>query len=56
MSQEEVEAAVAARDARDRARPDAPALAAADAVTIDTSRLTPEEVFAAALAVIAAQG
>jgi CMP/dCMP kinase len=51
----EVTAAVAERDARDRSRTDAPALAAVDAVRIDTTAMTPDEVLAAALAVIAAR-
>lgn len=44
-----------ARDARDQNRGVAPAQPAADAVVLDTSRLSVEEVFAAALAIVQKQ-
>lgn len=42
-----------ARDARDRERKVAPLCAAADAVTLDTTEMSAEEAFAAAMAVVA---
>lgn len=41
-----------ARDARDATRATAPALPAADAISLDTSSLTADEAFAAALAIV----
>jgi cytidylate kinase len=46
---------VKARDARDSGRTEAPLRPADDAVVIDTSALTPDEVFARALAVVTAR-
>jgi len=43
------------RDARDSARADAPLAVAADAITLDTTRLGIEEAFAAALAIVEAR-
>jgi cytidylate kinase len=43
------------RDARDSGRPDAPLMAAADAVILDTSQLGVEEAFAAAVAAVEAR-
>ncbi len=52
VSEASVLAQLQERDERDRNRKDAPALAADDAVHIDTSVMTPDEVVAAALLVI----
>lgn len=52
ISLEDIAADLAARDERDRNRKDAPLLAAADAVTIDTSSLKREEAIAAAIAAV----
>lgn len=52
VSLEEIAANLARRDERDRSRKDAPLVAAEDAVTIDTSRLRPEEAIAAAIAAV----
>jgi len=50
-----IEADLAARDARDRTRAEAPLVAAADAVTLDTSALSAEAAIAAALALVEAR-
>ncbi len=52
----DVTAAMAARDAQDEQRAAAPLRPAGDAVVIDTSALTVEEVFARAMAVVQAAG
>jgi cytidylate kinase len=49
---EAITADLAARDKRDRNRKDAPLVAAADAITIDTSDLNREEAIAAAIAAV----
>jgi len=49
---EQIRADLAARDERDTARADAPLRAAADAVIIDTSALSPAEAIAAAIAAV----
>lgn len=49
---DEVLAAITERDARDSNRLNAPLTVAADAITIDTSAMTPAEVFAHALAIV----
>ncbi|MEY4160706.1 MAG: hypothetical protein RLZZ136_1327 [Pseudomonadota bacterium] len=46
---------LAARDARDRSRSTAPLIAAADAVTLDTSSLSRDAAIAAAIAIVAQQ-
>lgn len=51
VSLEEIAADLAARDERDRARKDAPLMAAADAVVLDTSALDRDAAIAAALAI-----
>ncbi|WP_285018072.1 (d)CMP kinase [Novosphingobium sp. fls2-241-R2A-195] len=51
-SLEEIAADLAARDARDKGRKDAPLVAAADALVIDTSTLKREEAIAAAIAAV----
>jgi cytidylate kinase len=50
---EEIAADLAARDARDTQRSDAPLVAAADAVVLDTSDLGRDEAIAAAIAIVA---
>jgi cytidylate kinase len=50
---EEIAADLEARDARDTQRSDAPLLAAADAVVLDTSDLGRDEAIAAAIAIVA---
>lgn len=52
---ETIAAGIAARDARDSGRKDAPLLAAGDAVEIDTSALGPDEAIAAAVAIVEAR-
>jgi cytidylate kinase len=54
VTEEELARELAERDARDRSRPHSPLAAADDAVEIDTSRLSVEEVVAAMLARIEA--
>jgi cytidylate kinase len=49
---EAITADLAARDERDRSRKDAPLVAAADAIEIDTSELKREEAIAAAIAAV----
>ena len=49
---ESIAADLAQRDARDSSRKDAPLVAAADAVTLDTSELNREAAIAAALAIV----
>jgi cytidylate kinase len=55
VSLDEIAADLAARDARDRGRKDAPLVAAPDAVVIDTSTLKREEAIAAAIAAVDAR-
>jgi cytidylate kinase len=52
---DEIAADLAARDARDKGRKDAPLVAAPDAVVIDTSTLKREEAIAAAIAAVDAR-
>ncbi len=52
VTQEAITADLAARDERDRNRKDAPLVAAADAIEIDTSELKREEAIAAAIAAV----
>lgn len=52
---EAIAADIAARDARDTARKDAPLVAASDAVVLDTSSLGPAEAIAAAIAIVEAR-
>jgi cytidylate kinase len=54
VSLDEVAADLAARDARDTQRKDAPLIAAADAVVLDTSELGRDDAIAAAIAIVAA--
>ncbi len=51
----DIAADIAARDARDTGRKDAPLVAAADAVVLDTSALGPDEAIAAAVAIVEAK-
>lgn len=53
ISLDDIAADLAARDARDTQRKDAPLLAAADAVMLDTSQLGREDAIAAALQIVA---
>lgn len=55
VSLDEIAADLAARDARDKGRKDAPLVAAPDAVVIDTSTLKREEAIAAAIAAVDAR-
>ncbi len=55
VSEADVLAQLKERDERDRTRKDAPALAAEDAVQVDTSGMTPDEVVAAAMKAIEGQ-
>jgi cytidylate kinase len=55
VSLDEIAADLAARDARDKGRKDAPLVAAPDAVVIDTSSLKREEAIAAAIAAVEAR-
>jgi cytidylate kinase len=54
VSLDEVAADLAARDARDTQRKDAPLIAASDAVVLDTSELGRDDAIAAAIAFVAA--
>jgi cytidylate kinase len=55
ISLDEIAADLAARDARDTQRKDAPLLAAPDAVSLDTSKLGREDAIAAALQIVASR-
>jgi cytidylate kinase len=54
VSLDEIAADLAARDARDTQRKDAPLVAASDAVVLDTSELPRDNAIAAAIAIVAA--
>jgi cytidylate kinase len=54
VSLDEIAADLAARDARDTQRKDAPLVAASDAVVLDTSDLPRDDAIAAAIAIVAA--
>lgn len=55
LALEDIAADIAARDARDAGRKEAPLVAAADAVLLDTSTIGPEEAIAAAVAIVEAK-
>jgi CMP/dCMP kinase len=56
VSLEDIAADLEARDARDRARTEAPLVAASDAVLLDTSDFTAEQAIVQAIAIVEARG